>query len=121
VFKTARVPGLLQGTFYVCRVAGEPGESLRLAYGKLYVNGAPVALTNASGEIRYVNFSSRLGGKFLTSSQDTLTVPDGYYFVLGDNSTNSLDGRVWGFLPATNIAGRASFCFWPPRHFGTIR
>jgi len=121
VFKTSGVPSLLQGIFYVSRVAGEPGESLRLADGRLYVNGAPVTLTNATGEIRYVNFSPRLGGRFLTTSQDTLTVPDGYYFVLGDNSTNSLDGRVWGFLPATNIMGRASFCFWPPRHFGTIR
>ena len=51
---------------------------MRLAYGRLYVNGAPAALTDATGEIRYINFSPRFWGRFLTTSQDTVTVPDGY-------------------------------------------
>ena len=42
-----------------------------------------------------------------------LTVPENMYFALGDNTSNSLDGRNWGFIPAKNMIGLALNVFWP--------
>jgi signal peptidase I len=41
-----------------------------------------------------------------------LIVPEGYYFVLGDNRDESLDSRYWGFVPKENIVGRPLLIYW---------
>ena len=53
VFKTDGIPSLPPGQFYVKRVASRPGDHVRLADGKLFVNEKQVALSNAFGEIVY--------------------------------------------------------------------
>ena len=43
---------------------------------------------------------------------DDLVVPPGKIFAMGDNRTESLDGRFWGFVPRENIVGRPMFVYW---------
>jgi len=118
VFRADRIPPLQDGTIYPKRIVGLPGDHLRLADGKLHVNEEHIPLKNRHGEIAYVNLP---GSKYLASSSDGVTVPDGHYFFLGDNSTNSLDSRACGFLSAKSILGRLWFCYWPPKDMGVIR
>jgi signal peptidase I len=117
VFKTDGIATLPPATIYLKRVAGEPGDHVRISGGRLFVNDKQVSLSNAVGEIVY-----DLPPNAATFSPLTdLTVPTGCFFVLGDNSTNSFDSRFWGSVPRANIIGRVSFCYWPPERVGGVK
>ena len=45
-----------------------------------------------------------------------LIIPEGQYFMMGDNRGNSMDSRFWGTLPKERFIGRAVFLFWPLNH-----
>jgi signal peptidase I len=117
VFKTESV-GLLQAnSIYVKRIAGEPGDRLRLADGKLYINDQHIVLSNAYGEIVYYLPDAQSS----MATHTDLTIPEGHYFVLGDNSANSYDSRFWGCVPAENILGRVTFCYAPANRVGRVK
>jgi signal peptidase I len=117
VFKTDGIAALPPATLYVKRIAGEPRDRLRISDGKLYINDKHVALSNALGEITYLPPA----GVERMALQTDVTVPDGHYYVLGDNSTNSFDSRYWGFVPAANMKGRVAFCFSPRQRAGAVK
>ncbi|NMB20498.1 MAG: signal peptidase I [Firmicutes bacterium] len=86
---------------FVKRVIGLPGDKVAITQGVVYVNDQPI-------EENYTFAPARIG----FSAQ---VVPEGTYFVLGDNRNNSEDsrfGRV-GFLPRNLIVGRAIWRYWP--------
>ena len=118
VFRTDEIASIQERAVYVKRLVGLPGDELRLSNGTLYVNGRPALFHNRSGEIQYSTITS---GRYLAGETETVRVPDEHYFVIGDNSAHSADSRLWGFLPAKSMLGRAVFCYWPPARVGSIQ
>ena len=124
VFKTDRISRLVipgqKGDIYLKRLVGLPGDQLRIAEGKLFVNGKHLPLENDAGPIVYTN-PTKQSGYLMIKPEETVVVPEGNYFVLGDNSPNSADSRYWGFVPAASLKGRLALRFWPLNKFGPVK
>lgn len=99
-------------TKLIKRVVGLPGDTVKYKDNKLYING------------KYIK------EEFLKNNQETYdfsledlgyeTLPDGYYFVMGDNRTNSTDSRVIGLVSAEDIEGTTNFVIFPLNKFGNF-
>ena len=117
-------PLLPPKTLYIKRVAGLPGERLRILNGRIYANDVPspmTNITNINGEIVYESVPFGPPQTYLSSSNEAVTIPTNAYFVIGDNSTNSYDSRYWGFVRSRNILGRICYCYWPPQNVGKVK
>lgn len=112
---------------YVKRVVGLPGDTLAMRDGELYVNRERehedyVQHTQPGGDYHDPQFDWQK--EFLVPGVDRATyhatrddwgpivVPDGKYFVMGDNRDNSQDSRYWGFVGASLIKGRPLFIYY---------
>jgi signal peptidase I len=123
--------------FLVKRTIGIPGDHIRLRNGVVYLNGvaqnepqAGMPVNDGNPQHAYNayrdDFPSVAPGPMeegeVTASWATdlpshiqdgeLVVPPGKVFAMGDNRTESLDGRFWGFVPRENIVGRPMFVYW---------
>ena len=114
--------------FYIKRLAGLPGDTLRIDPPKLYANGKLAegrgferVMSAANGYEGYVNGFSTFTKMIMRAPDDPYTVPEKHYFAMGDNSNHSSDSRDWGPVPQENIMGRAVFVYWPfAPHWGLI-
>ncbi len=113
---------------FVKRVVGVPGDHVRLVYKHVYVNGVrqadDYATFNWGQHDRFRDdfpnggfFADRIASKWFIQAQKLvddgqLIVPQGFYFVLGDNRDDSYDSRYWGLVPAENIVGRPLVIYW---------
>ncbi|MCX4274586.1 MAG: signal peptidase I [Candidatus Gastranaerophilales bacterium] len=107
----SRLTGLMcKDVAFIKRIVGMPGDrfEIRTEDGEYFV---------------YIN-DEKLDEPYILSKTDWMpcrddmycgpfVVPDGNYFMMGDNRGNSQDSRFWGFLPQNRVIGRALFVFWP--------
>jgi signal peptidase I len=124
-------------TNYVKRVIGLPGDHVEVKGDRVLVNGEELpehritALDHEDDHntleqennkaLDIINNPPRKAGESYNvyySTNRTLDsgfnkiIPDGYYFVMGDNRNNSADSRVWGYVPRELVVGRAMFVYW---------
>ena len=121
---------------YIKRVVGVPGDQIYYRNKTLYVNGEPMrqialppyvgegagkghtgalrAVEDIEGVEHDILINPRAGdlpGGCDVLAMGPVTVPEGRYFVMGDNRDNSNDSRCWGFVPEQNLVGKA-FAIW---------
>jgi signal peptidase I len=105
--------------YFIKRVVGTPGDTIRYEDKVIYVNGerqdqkfiARLPVSNPS----FMVFEEELGGikhqihrdLMKDSSSREWVIPEGYYFMMGDNRDRSSDSRMWGMVPEENIRGKA--------------
>lgn len=95
----------------VKRVIGLPGEHIEYKDSKLYVNGKEVEET----------MIDKPTADFNLESIGYTTIPEGYYFVVGDNRTNSRDSRSIGLISKKSVMGTVSLSLFPFNRFGFIK
>ncbi len=124
--------GRPQYLFLVKRLIGVPGDHIHLHDGFVYINGVAQSqpkdgreMSSNPGESVYVDEFPSIAAAFDPGATEEwaveepkhlvngdLVVPDGKFFMMGDNRHNSLDSRYWGFVPRANIVGRPLFNYW---------
>ncbi len=99
---------------YIKRVIGVGGDRIMVKNGNVYLNDKQL------DESAYLNPQIKsLAGQFIGEGEEK-TVPQGYYFVMGDNRGESSDSREWGFVPDSFVIGESMFVYWPPKDIKTI-
>ena len=91
------------------RTIGLPGETIELRDRRVYINGKPLdepyaryLFPEGAGDLPQTDVRRNFG---------PLTIPDGQYFMMGDNRDNSEDSRYWGSLPRDHVKGKALFLY----------
>ena len=112
VFKAPEHPGIEKdkwGELMVKRLIGLPGETVEWKNGYVWIDG------QALNEPYVIDPEGRTIGWF-----GPVTVPEGSYFVMGDNRENSGDSRSWGVLDQKRVEGRVWIRYWPFDRFGGL-
>ena len=100
------------GTTFVKRLIGLPGETVREDdRGFIWIRG-PNGKTWTRIAEPYLSAASRLADR--EHFDHTWNVPQGDYFMLGDNRADSCDSRTWGPVPRASLIGPVIFTYWPP-------
>lgn len=87
------------GKVYIKRVIGLPNEEVEIKDNKVYINGEPL-YEEYLAEAPYYDYPKT-------------EIPEGHYFMLGDNRNVSYDSSRWGFVPKENFKGRVVWIIFP--------
>jgi signal peptidase I len=95
---------------FIKRVVGVGGDRIFIRGGHVYRNGKrqPDAFANPCGRGFGCDFPS------------PITVPNGSFYLMGDNRGESDDSRYWGPVPKKWLIGTAFATYWPPKRIGTL-
>ena len=114
-----------ENKYYVKRVIGLPGDTVRYEDKNLHINGeliekeyvGPITVDTSIGDLAGTLFTETINGvEHATQHIDavgrqrartTWVIPNGHYFMMGDNRDNSSDSRVWGTVLNENVVGKA--------------
>jgi signal peptidase I len=91
-----------EGGTFIKRIVGLPGEVVSERAGSVYIDGRRL-------DEPYVDPQRRD-----STTRTWPRVPDGEYFVMGDNRAASCDSREWGTVPRKNLVGPVLLTYWPP-------
>lgn len=114
-----------ENKYYIKRVIGLPGDTVRYQESNLYINGELVEreflesrlIETERGGISAELYNETIGEvEHITQlipafnrerNRTSWVIPNGFYFMMGDNRDNSSDSRVWGTVPEKDIVGKA--------------
>ena len=99
---------------YIKRIIGTPGDTIEVRNKQLFRNGEPVKES-------YIRFTEPDRIQPVRDNFGPITVPEGKYFVMGDNRDNSMDSRFWGFVDRSAIRAKAWRIYWSWGGLGDIR
>ncbi len=117
VFRTGGIPYIANrdgDQYYIKRLVGVPGDTLQIEGTTLLRNGEPIEGSeafeaNSEQQGRYPGYQA----SGMLAPGETVSVGPDEFFALGDNSPNSEDGRVWGFVPEKDVIGRPLMIYYP--------
>ncbi len=105
--------------YYIKRIIGMPGETIQIADGMIYIIDDEGNKTILEEQYGYYENGKKMDGGIASTP---VVIPEGYYFVMGDNRNNSKDSRDGsvGLISRDDIMGKAWLRFYPFSDFGFI-
>lgn len=98
---------------YIKRVIGLPGDTVLIENQTVYVNGQIVYEP-------YISAATTLIPGNFAQEGVPIVVPEGYYWVMGDNRPRSSDSREFGPIPLTSIVGHVFYRYFPVKDMGPV-
>lgn len=98
---------------FIKRIVGLPEDEIMVNNGRVYIN-------NKILDEKYLSSSLYTSGGGFLEDGANFTVPEGTYFVMGDNRPHSSDSRSWGPITKDKITGRAWVIYWPMNLSGVV-
>jgi len=124
---------------YIKRCIAIGGQTIEVSSGDVFIDGKPEGKKTDLGSkydpedgrhVKRTKMTTPLGKEYVirhyvdryaqTDNFGPVTVPEGHYFMMGDNRDNSSDSRVWGFLPEENVVGEALIIYFSWDKTGAI-